>query len=389
MIRSVFLLSGMVVCLAASAEPSFRTVDVDTNVQIGYGIVLEDVDGDGMKDIILADKKQFVWYSNPTWERHVMIEGLTERDNVCIAARDLDGDGKVEVAVGAGWNPGNTINSGSVHYLIAPEDRRQKWETVALPYEPTTHRMRWVKTGDDSFVLVVVPLHGRGNRGGKGDGVRTLAYHRPANPKDPWRTTLVSDSLHISHNFDPIQWDEDSAEELLVAGLEGVYLYDLVDGVWTETKIASTQKGHSEFIGAGEVRMGSLGVGRSMVATVEPLHGNQAVVYTQAGGPSAWKRHLLDGTLRAGHGVACGDLLGLGRDQIVVGWRSPDEQKRVGIKLFTPKSTDGDAWDVSWIDNNGMATEDVRLADLNNDGKLDVVAAGRATHNLRIYFNEN
>jgi len=35
-----------------------------------------------------------------------------------------------------------------------------------------------------------------------------------------------------------------------------------------------------------------------------------------------------------------------------------------------------------------MATEDIRVADLNADGKPDLVAAGRASHNLKIYFNE-
>jgi hypothetical protein len=35
-----------------------------------------------------------------------------------------------------------------------------------------------------------------------------------------------------------------------------------------------------------------------------------------------------------------------------------------------------------------MATEDIRIADLNADGKIDIVAAGRASHNLKIYFNE-
>jgi hypothetical protein len=26
--------------------------------------------------------------------------------------------------------------------------------------------------------------------------------------------------------------------------------------------------------------------------------------------------------------------------------------------------------------------------DLNGDGKLDIIASGRATHNLKVYFNE-
>ena len=39
------------------------------------------------------------------------------------------------------------------------------------------------------------------------------------------------------------------------------------------------------------------------------------------------------------------------------------------------------------IDPDGMACEDLQLADLNGDGKLDIVASGRATKNVKIYFN--
>ena len=35
-----------------------------------------------------------------------------------------------------------------------------------------------------------------------------------------------------------------------------------------------------------------------------------------------------------------------------------------------------------------MACEDLTLADLDGDGKLDIVASGRATHNLKVYFNQ-
>ncbi len=40
------------------------------------------------------------------------------------------------------------------------------------------------------------------------------------------------------------------------------------------------------------------------------------------------------------------------------------------------------------IDDNTMACEDLTVADLNGDGKLDIVAAGRATKNVKVYFNE-
>jgi hypothetical protein len=48
----------------------------------------------------------------------------------------------------------------------------------------------------------------------------------------------------------------------------------------------------------------------------------------------------------------------------------------------------GDQWRESVIDPDGMACEDLQLADLNGDGKLDIIASGRRTHNVKIYFND-
>src|SRR6476661_7005310 len=80
--------------------PVFTAQTIDDNITIGYGLAIGDVDGDSKPDILLADKKQFVWYRNGDWKRFVMAENLTEHDDVCIAAGDINGDGKVEVAVG-------------------------------------------------------------------------------------------------------------------------------------------------------------------------------------------------------------------------------------------------------------------------------------------------
>src|SRR5215831_11946316 len=149
------------------AFPHFRAIEIDSHIEIGYAVTVADVDGDGKPDILLVDKKQIVWYRNPDWDKHVIAENLTVLDDVCIAARDLDGDGKAEIAVGAGWNPGDTLNSGAVFYLVPPADRTQKWEPVELHHEPTVHRMRWMHTRAGGYDLVVVPLHGRGNKNGK------------------------------------------------------------------------------------------------------------------------------------------------------------------------------------------------------------------------------
>ena len=370
--------------LSLDAAPRFRAQEIDAEIQIGYGLAIADVDGDRKPDILLADKNQIVWYQNPSWQKFVIAENLTERDHVCIAAQDIDGDGKAEVAVGAGWNPGNTEKSGSVHYLEAPSDRTKMWAPIALHHEPTVHRMHWVKNWRNEWELLVLPLHGRGNKGGKGAGVKLLAYQVPENPRDEWTTRLINDDLHVTHNFDPGQWDSDDASELLIGGKEGVFVSNWVDGEMRLRTIGDDQGG-----GAGEVRKGSLGSSEEFVATIEPIHGQSVVIYTPKKGAENdnWKRLVIDDTLNDGHAVACGDLAGIGRDQVVVGWRAMRGNGPVGIKLFTPNA-EGDGWEASIVDHDTMACEDLKLADLNKDGKLDIIAAGRKTKNVKIYWNE-
>ena len=38
--------------------------------------------------------------------------------------------------------------------------------------------------------------------------------------------------------------------------------------------------------------------------------------------------------------------------------------------------------------DTGVAVEDLVVADLNADGRPDIVAGGRSTGNVRIFFNE-
>jgi hypothetical protein len=235
----------------------------------------------------------------------------------------------------------------------------------------------------------MLPLHGRGNKtSGEGAGVNILAYQPPKTPQGAWATNVIGTSLHKTHNFDPVQWDNDPEDELLVASLEGVFLVDLQGAGAKFTQLSGTESG-----GAGEVRLGTLGGRQRFFATVEPMHGTNLVVYIEPTAASAtakslWARQVLDSTLVDGHALACGDLAALGRDQVVVGWRAMGKPgARVGIKLFTPDPA-GRQWSATTVDDNLMACEDLCLADLNGDGKPDIIAAGRATKNVKVYFNE-
>jgi hypothetical protein len=120
------------------------------------------------------------------------------------------------------------------------------------------------------------------------------------------------------------------------------------------------------------------------------MHGNELVVFhpPASGGGGTGRREVVDESLVDGHALACGDLLGQGRPQIVAGWRAMGRPRsvKVGVALYIEA---GGSWIKHRVDDDQMACEDLCLADLDGDGRLDIVASGRSTRNLRIYLNES
>lgn len=372
----LIIVSSFLVSFTETPEPKFKIQVIDNQISIGYGLAIGDVDGDKKLDILLADQKDIVWYRNGDWKRFVMASNLTERDNVCIAARDIDGDGKVEVAVGAQWNPSETTDttkSGAIFYLVRPQDPTQRWEPVAiLPHEATTHRMKWVEVAPKRFQLVVVPLHGRGNQNGEGQGVKVYGYEFPKNPHDSWKRYLVDSTMHLTHNFD-LRSDNPA---IILGGKEGVKMLGFREAQDKWASVGMFALNHE----IGEVRLARFD--SSFMATIEPMHGNMLVVYGKG------RKVLLD-SLSQGHALVCGDFLKTGTDQIAVGWRNPNANKKVGVRLFVPPTKTGENWKEFVIDDSVlMACEDMQAADLDGDGDLDLIASGRSTLNLIVYWNQ-
>lgn len=396
---------------AAPPEPKFEAQTIDGAIQIGYGVDVGDVDGDGLPDILLADKKQFVWYRNPgkagaEWPKFIMAENLTEHDNVCITARDIDGDGKVEVAVGGNWNPGETTDpskSGAIFYLVRPQNPTQKWEAIQIkPHEPTVHRMRWVKAIEGIYRLVVLPLHGVANKDGEGEAVRLQVITPPKDPREQWKSLFIDTELHATHNLEPVWSGATTVEVVIVAGREGVLNTGPPDlelispeyrGYFTLAKDHMKDfphNTHPQFTGAGEVRFGRKEDSPLMIATIEPMHGRSVVAYVgllDADTPDEIGRVVIDSALNQGHALACADLLSLRFDQIIAGWRQPNAEGNVGIRMYVPLDEKYEHWKTYTIDDNTMACEDLKVADMDGDGRLDIVASGRATKNVIVYWN--
>lgn len=391
--RTFFLGAALIGLVASPADAAiaFRHQQLEDRLGIGYAVLCEDVDADGDIDIVALNETQVAWWSNPNWEKRVILDGETEADNVAIAASDVTGDGKPEFAIGAAWRPSDTEGGGTLQWIHRTSDPDAEWALLPLGNEPTTHRMRWADTdGDGRSELVVAPLHGRGTSGPQhwiGNGARLLALTPPASPaSEAWSQEVIDDSFHIVHNFWVLNFDADAAHELLVASYEGVHLLDRNEtGRWIPTRLGQGFLGES-IRGAGEIKLGTLASGKRYIATVEPWHANNIVIYDEPSDPLApWIRHVAVRRLNGGHALWPADLDGDGDQELAFGWRLKGSMPydKPGVAVYDPGS--GDVQIVDW---GGMATEDLTTADLNGDGRPEIIAAGRATHNLKIYWNE-
>jgi hypothetical protein len=372
--------------LAASQTPSatFRAQEIASDFGVGYAVQIADVNGDTRPDIVAISGTQLVWFENPTWRKHVALdEGSTPEDNVCIAPHDIDRDGRVDVAVGATWQPRNTTGGGTLHWAGRMADSGDaSWMVTDILAEPTLHRIAWGDVdGDGVAELIVTPLHGRGTAppDWNGAGARILVLRVPKDPRrDSWPIELVDDSLHILHNLLVTNIDDDSAAEILTASREGVHLYDRTrDGKWSTRLIGEGAP--------GEIKMGRIGK-RRVLATIEPWHGSKVVLYLEPAGKTLtqpWERRVVEETLTEGHALGWGDFDGDGDGELAVGWRG----KPFGLAVYDI-DPDGTVTARHVVDAESMATEDLVVADLDADRRPDIVASGRATRNVKIYWNE-
>ena len=131
-----------------TAEPAaaltFRAEQIATDFGIGYAVTTGDVNGDGRTDVVAINATDLVWFEAPSWQKRVMLSGVTARDNVTLALNDIDRDGRLDVALGAGWQPTNTTSGGTLQWVgRAGAGADAPWEMHPISEEPTLHRIRW------------------------------------------------------------------------------------------------------------------------------------------------------------------------------------------------------------------------------------------------------
>jgi hypothetical protein len=98
---------------------------------------------------------------------------------------------------------------------------------------------------------------------------------------------------------------------------------------------------------------------------------------------------VIDEELKWGHAVSFADLDGKPGDELIIGVRDDGGKERRGVRIYKAMDEQGTKWSRQIVDAGGVAVEDLAAADLDGDGRVDIVAVGRQTKNVRIYWNSD
>lgn len=382
----------LIACLGFAKDPvQFKTHVIEANIPGGYAVLVSDINHDGKLDVmgITSRIKELAWYENPTWERHVLAKDMNGLVNM--AAYDVDGDGIPEVAVQNEFSMIAAKSPGHVWIYKHDGSPANVWKGRQIDALITSHHVAWADVdGDGKKEMINAPLIGSKALAPKyEDHVSLVYYLTPSNLEGEWKRQTIDEKIYgVLHRVRPVKWTPGKRDQLLAASFDGIALYEPSGAAgniqWKKTTLS---KGHEEAApraGSSDVAMGQLKKKR-MLASVEPWHGNEVVVYLQDKASKQWKRNVIFTQLTEGHEVCVGDFNGDGLDDIVAGDRARGQISTSHV--FYAQDDSGQNWRHEELDPKGMSASGCTVADINRDGKLDIVLIGGATTNIKWYEN--
>jgi len=401
------------------------------------GLDVADIDGDGLADFVAAKGAEYVaWWRNPggtgdAWIRHII--GTTEPyDADRIKAADIDGDGRMDVVVTQERVPGKEPDA-SLYWFRQPEGATsENWPRQRLITEYSLNSLDTADIDDDGDIDIITAEHkgpdlrlqllendGRGNflvreidRGKEshlgalsadldGDGdldivsiawdkYRDLHVWRNDSPEARarvcWRQLSNDDGAFARAGVGSqssalvFDVDKDGRDDFVIAGWDPhtsmVWFRSKADG--PERYLIDDRRSHIE---AGGVAFDIDRDGDLDIVQGGSWNTNE-VWWWENPHPSheptaPWERHTIkDWGKNQHHDQIVGDFDGDGSAELVF-WNQQARTLFLADIPDTPR--DPEAWQLVaiWSWPRGSSYEGLAKADVDGDGKVDLIGGGR------------
>jgi hypothetical protein len=336
---------------AGSAIPAPNTGNEQTACLVG------DIDSDGRMDIVVAERTAtsavtVFFRRTGGWERIVVETGSLPIE-AGGALADIDGDGRLDICFGGDWQ------SNQVWW----------WQNPGPPPYPAggwTRRLIKNSGANQHHDLIFGDFTGNGildlafwNQGGGGS---LFLAQVPASPRTSgtWSYVAIASGTGNSEGLAKADVNGDGKLDLVGAG----NWYEHAGGTaFTARSVAPgrtyTRTAVGQLVAGGRPEI-VIGSGDSL---------GYLAWYSWTG--SSWQEHVLDATVTNGHSLELGDLDGDGLlDIFVAEMHTPGAGAGARSRIFYNQ---GNGTFAPTTLSVGLCNHESRLADVDGDGRLDVV----------------
>jgi hypothetical protein len=327
--------------------------------------VVFDIDKDGVPDIVIAERTQapaIIWlrHTKSGWDKYV-IDDTKQRPEAGGWPHDVDGDGDLDLIIGG--------DAGS--------DELWWYQNPAPNFDPNTPwKKHLIKKGGGKahhdHVVADLKANGKAQLMFWNQGARKLCMAEiPDHPREAglWPLTEILDTSKVATAI--------KQEGMAAFDVDGDGQVDLLAGIyWFKHEGGNNFKSMQIADHPGRIAAGCFQPGKVAQIILAPGDGDGPLWFIECNGeptdPKAWtRRRLLDRDMLSGHSLAVADINGDGNlDIFCAEMHTPGPKEKCTAWILYG---DGQGHFKVQELSVGIGNHESRVADVNGDGKLDIV----------------